>query len=325
MSDKYSKLKLSICIPSYNRGHRALELVEKLLKFKNNIGCELEVVLSNNGSDKNTAGYQVLKDVEDKRFKYHEFEYNNRYYGNFNQVIKMSTGDWCLLISDEDEIIEENLAYYVSIIKSNPNLAVIKAAGDEYDFDDDLIAQAGKEAIDKFYLRGAYLSGVMYNRKIITNHVIDYLHERYAVGSSMNKAYYYYPHLFVDFFALLHGDYFQCKRKLIKCGEAIDDQEKNDSKTIHMAEYTTLESRMEQMQGFVQLIADTEMSELIKITCFKATIEKYIFLMGCSKNIIKDIILQFMIALIEKSECKAVIDNKELFAEFIKNLFDAVF
>lgn len=48
---------LSVCIPSYNRGQRAYLLVNKLLEYKWKIdGVKLEVILSNNGSDKNVEG-----------------------------------------------------------------------------------------------------------------------------------------------------------------------------------------------------------------------------------------------------------------------------
>ena len=59
---------LSICIPSHNRGHRALALVEELLQLP--YGNELEIICSNNGSDKNTEGYEKLKEIKDERFVY---------------------------------------------------------------------------------------------------------------------------------------------------------------------------------------------------------------------------------------------------------------
>lgn len=65
----------SICIPSYNRGHRAAQLVEKLLAMPFSED-RIEIIFSNNGSDKYKREYQEIKEIKDKRFRYYEFEGN---------------------------------------------------------------------------------------------------------------------------------------------------------------------------------------------------------------------------------------------------------
>ena len=51
----------SICIPSYNRGHRAVRLVRKLLAMPYS-EHEIEIICSNNGSDKYKKEYQEIKE-----------------------------------------------------------------------------------------------------------------------------------------------------------------------------------------------------------------------------------------------------------------------
>jgi len=62
--------------------------VEELLQLP--YGNELEIICSNNGSDKNTEGYEKLKEIKDERFVYYEFAENRRFVGNVNQVIRLS-------------------------------------------------------------------------------------------------------------------------------------------------------------------------------------------------------------------------------------------
>ena len=59
---------LSICIPSYNRGHKAVCLVKHCLNMGYEKG-EIEIICSNNGSEKNVEGYQERKELEDERFR----------------------------------------------------------------------------------------------------------------------------------------------------------------------------------------------------------------------------------------------------------------
>lgn len=308
---------LSICIPTYNRGHRAYPLVEKLLKIQCQGQDEIEIILSNNGSDKNIEGYEKLKQLKNRKFHYYEFDKNMKYWGNYNQVIKMSKGDWCLLISDEDELIADNLEYYFEIIKTHKSLSVIKATSEFNLYENEIWATKGKEAVDTFFMKGNYLSGVMYNRKIITNELIDRLAERY---SESNIAYYYYPHMFVEFYALINGDFLGGPRALIQMGEAISDQESYESEVVSLPAYTTFENRLQQLEGFVQMIADFEVSEAIKFRCFKMIIEKYITLLESSRHLMGGQVKKFMIGQIDKLGSKAVTENKNDFIEYINEL-----
>lgn len=308
---------LSICIPSYNRGHRAYPLVKGLLECCKS--DEVEIVLSNNGSDKNTEGYQKLKEIDDPRFHYYEFAQNMRYWGNYNQVIRKSEGDWCLLLSDEDDIVVDYLPYYLDMIKNNPGLGVIKAAGDDYPFEQEEYYQRGMEAVKRYFLGGNYISGAMYNRKIVTNMLVDSLAERY---STENEAYYYYPHLFVELYALLYGDFYCGNLRLISKGEGICDQEQHVSKLFTEAAYSTYESRLLQMQGFTDLIADLDESEAIRLCCFKMVIEKHAMLLCNSRIAMKRQAAQFMEKQIFNTRSPLIMQNRSDLSEYIQILIE---
>lgn len=314
---------LSICIPSYNRGQRAYSLVNKLLEYEWKIdGVKLEVILSNNGSDKNVEGYEKLKNINDGRFHYYEFEQNMRFWRNYNEVIMKSNGDWCLLLSDEDELILDNIEPYINIIKNNLNLAIIKCGGDDYPYENEKYAIQGREAVEEFFLIDNYLSGVMYNRKIVNNELIKMLADKY---SNSNEAYYFYPHMFVDLYALIRGDFFRSNVKLGKKGKSIDDQEKSNSQIFDMSAYSTIESRLKQYSGFLKLVNDIDAKEGIKFLCYKKVIDKYIFLEQLYKITLRNNICNYMVNELDKTNVPSVNAQKSDFSMYIEEMLNEYF
>ena len=271
---------LSICVPSYNRGHRAFELVTKLLSM--NYGEEIEVVCSNNGSDQNVEGYQKMKEIADERFIYHEFSENQGYVGNVNQVIKMSRAKFCLLLSDEDMVVEPNLDFYIRLLREYPQLAIVKGRTSKmYNHLRDRYEDAGKKAIEAFYMNGNYVSGVIYNRAIITDKVID----EYARRYKENVAYQFYPHMFYDAYALVHGNFCCSEVWLVDEGTAEEDLTlAENGPDSPVAEYGTWEGRLAQMHGFAEQIRDMRTSPAIKFQMFIQLCEKTNFLVNLHRE-----------------------------------------
>ncbi len=271
---------LSICIPSYNRGHRALALVKELLSLP--YGNDLEIICSNDGSDKNVEGYEQLRELKDDRFVYHEFAENQGFVGNVNQVIRMSRGEFCLLLSDEDKIVAPNLDYYLQVIKEFPELGMIKAKTSTfYNWLKNAYETAGEKALGAFYMNGNYMSGAIYNRKIITDAVVGQYEAKYRE----NEAYCYYPHMFYEAYALVNSDFFSGEIWLVDEGDAENDlvvAEKGPDQ--HIAEYGTYEKRMVQMHGFAEQIRDMEGAAGIKFQMFIMLCEKTSFLIKLNKE-----------------------------------------
>lgn len=271
---------LSICIPSYNRGHRALALVKELLELP--YGNDLEIICSNNGSDKNVEGYEQLRELKEDRFVYHEFAENQGFVGNVNQVIRMSRGEFCLLLSDEDKIVAQNLDYYLRVIKEFPQIGMIKAKTSTfYNWLKNAYKRAGEKALEAFYMNGNYMSGAIYNRKVITDEVVS----QYETKYSENEAYCYYPHMFYEAYALVHSDFLSGEVWLVDEGEAEDDlvvAEKGPDQKV--AEYGTYEKRMVQMHGFAEQIRDMETTASIKFQMFIMLCEKTSFLIKLNRE-----------------------------------------
>lgn len=261
----------SICIPSHNRGHRAIRLVKKLLEMPWD-EHEIEIICSNNGSDKYIEEYQEIKKIEDKRLRYHEFASNQGFAGNVNQVIKMSRGDFCMLLSDEDGILPENLKNYLLFLDMHPELSLVK--GCTSFVYSDLRTQYftyTEEAVDGYYLMGNYISGTIYNRKIISNELIEEYEKRYHE----NEAYIYYVHLFLDTYALLHGNFCCSDLLLIEEGapaDSFDPGTESPDPTVPV--FGTYESRIAQMRGFLEHIRDLDVKPALVFQMLGRVIER---------------------------------------------------
>lgn len=271
----------SICIPSYNRGHRAAQLVKKLLAMPYD-GDRIEIIFSNNGSDKYKKEYQEIKEIKDKRFRYHEFESNQGFARNVNQVVKMSHGDFCMLLSDEDDILFENLKNYIRFLDMHPELSLVK--GCTSFVYSDLRTQYfsfTEEAVDSYYLMGNYISGTIYNRNIISNELIEEYEKRYGE----NEAYIYYVHLFLDTYALLHGNFCSSDLLLIVEGapaDSFDSGTESPDPTVPV--FGTYESRIAQMHGFLEHVRDLDVKPTLVFQMLGRVIERIVEWINIQKD-----------------------------------------
>lgn len=269
----------SICIPSYNRGHRALALVQRLLEMDESEE-EIEIICSNNGSVKNKEGYETLKHLSDKRFFYHEFEENKGFVGNIEQVIKMAHGDFCMLLSDEDWVVKENLQFYRMLLEKHQDIGVVRCrTGYAYADLEDQLATAGNEALRAFYMRGIYVSGLILNRRMITDAVVD----DYAKKYKTNLGYQYYPHLFFSAEALLRGHFYASSVWLVTEGATEDDLVLMEEGTT-IAAYDAHETVLDQMSGFVEQISDFEVDAQMKVDMLIMVYQQSAFLIENKKE-----------------------------------------
>ncbi len=121
---KRDNIFLSICIPSYNRGHRALESVKELLQLP--YDSEIEVVVSDNGSTERTEGYEEIKRLSqaDSRLVYDRIPVNDSYFDNICNVISHASGKYILTLSDEDLINFGNFEDYLEYLYTHSDLGV---------------------------------------------------------------------------------------------------------------------------------------------------------------------------------------------------------
>ena len=108
-------MKISIVIPSYNRGHRIIECLESVVNQSYN---EKEIILIDNNSSDDTKSIVINKYTEVKYF----FESRQGVGHARNLGIVKSTGDWIHILDSDNKFSSKNsLEHLVSLIKENKN------------------------------------------------------------------------------------------------------------------------------------------------------------------------------------------------------------
>lgn len=252
---------LSICIPTYNRGHRALENVIQLLNTA--YDYELEIVISNNGTRNPTAPfYEEIKNYPDSRITYFEFEENQGFYANVVNVCRVASGNFVLLLSDEDLVDPQVLEKIISFLQSDRDTALVKTSTTTQAAFQDESASAGEEALYKFMLRSNYISGLILNNEMLMqNKVIEQIDELYASGNITPLI---YPHMCWELLMCQYGNVHSTSLILVR--EGLPEKMENEylikvNSSAEVPAYATVESRLAQHNGFFEIMAGMEISK----------------------------------------------------------------
>lgn len=320
---------LSICIPSYNRGVRALHLVNELKKALDVYPNDIEIVVSNNGSVREIEEYKKISKIDNANIRYFEFEDNQQYVGNYNQVIRLSRGDFCLIISDEDSIDIDALGYYIRFLNNNPDIGMVRAkTSNNYAYQEKTeFFASGLEAVNAYFLTGTYISGAIYNRSVVTNELIDTLYNKYYLNSA-NRAYYWYPHLFVEALIILSNSIVKLPKLLVIEGSDSEDHEMNDE--ISICTYATYADRLEQAKGYFDFINDLKCSAGLIIKMSICIMER-IFLLnsffvetyknqGIDHKNFFEIIGNGLKEIVISQKSELIIQHKDLLMEYLEAL-----
>lgn len=122
------KYNLSIIIPTKNRQYYCLKSVQQIINVINKQDYNVEIVINDN-SDNNSLEYDI------KKINYQDMKYNYvkeplSFVDNFNEAVKLSKGDYILLIGDDDGILQTifptlDYAYKNDIDAIIPNLEAV--------------------------------------------------------------------------------------------------------------------------------------------------------------------------------------------------------
>lgn len=234
---------------------------------------DIEIIVSNNGSKDNASGYEQIRDLCDTHVVYNRFDENRQFYGNYNAVVKLAKGHYCLLVSDEDIINENILIDLLCILEDYPDLGIIKAKTSiQYSNYQSGYAKAGFDALKEFFMQGNYISGTVYNRDYVTDELIDGLCRLYEE----EEAYRYYPHLFVEGVALNVADFYFFDKCLITEGKEEGDKTTDDNTDI--LPFSTWESRICQLSGLLKFIGMTGTDNERRELMFRIAVWKTIWL-----------------------------------------------
>jgi glycosyltransferase involved in cell wall biosynthesis len=119
-------IKVSILIPTFNRAEMLKRAIESALSQDY---YNLEVIVSDNASEDNTP--EIVKEfLEDDRFKYYRNEKNLGLVNNFKKlVLEHMTGDYFILLSDDDYLIKNDYISKAADIIENNNVLMVYSDG----------------------------------------------------------------------------------------------------------------------------------------------------------------------------------------------------
>lgn len=105
-------IKLSICIPTYNRANYLPEAIESILEqITDDIKDKVEICISDNASTDNTA--EIVSRFQDKNIcniTYHKNEENIGADRNFLKVIEIASGEYCWWLGSDDALEHDILS-----------------------------------------------------------------------------------------------------------------------------------------------------------------------------------------------------------------------
>ncbi len=114
-------MKVSICIPTYNRADHLVNCLNSIIKCKSRSSLKFEVCISDNHSSDNTE--DVVRDAMSSiDIKYHRNSSNLGIPRNFLNVVSMAKGDYIWLIGDDDLLMPYAIESLYRLIDNHPKV-----------------------------------------------------------------------------------------------------------------------------------------------------------------------------------------------------------
>ncbi len=178
-------VRLSVCIPAYNRPAELRELLDSVLAQSY---PHYDVVICEDHSPQRAEIRAVVEEYQprfDGRIRYFENPANLGYDANYRNLIRRATGDYCFIMGNDDIVAPGAFATVADVIRRTPNVGVILRSiayfyGRPEDFftiarysADELRLPPGLDTIVQFYRRTAILSGLVVHRGEALAHETD--------------------------------------------------------------------------------------------------------------------------------------------------------
>jgi len=129
-------MKLSICIPTHDSRVAPLkEAIDGILvQIAHGVPGEVEICVSDNASVDGTA--EMMQEYAGRypgRFVYRRNETNLKFLKNLLQVFSLATGDYCWLLSSDDQIAEGGILAAMQMLQAHPEAAGMTVCASRYD------------------------------------------------------------------------------------------------------------------------------------------------------------------------------------------------
>lgn len=135
-----TKPLITIAIPTYNR----CELLKKTLEsIQNQTYSNLEIIVSDNHSDDLTEKFMSECAKKDPRIKYYRREKNFGTYGQVNFLIEKATGDFYIVVCDDDWIDKDFVERCYTELKNDSSVIMCRGSVKLYNTDYNIINVLG--------------------------------------------------------------------------------------------------------------------------------------------------------------------------------------
>lgn len=194
----------SICVLTFNRGRKALNIAETLLPIMDD---NWELLFLDNCSFLECPEYQTLAELaeQDPRLSYIRHPFNRQFPRNYLASFELAKAPYVMVLSDEDFANPEMIRTVIPLLHQYPTVGIMRGSigvvegvegRNSFDFAD-ASYRAGEEALLGFYQQNNYFSGTIYNRQLLNSlGLVQKLAERiddYGVAI--------YPHSYLELLA----------------------------------------------------------------------------------------------------------------------------
>lgn len=269
LSQERKNVFLSILIPSYNRGGKALAAVEEICCSV--YDSEIEIIVSDNGSTVYAEEYQAIRDKKDSRVRYHRYDKNRGFLENFVKVLEMAEGKYAVFSSDEDRMLIDNLPHYMNLFKKYGNCGIFSTSGLGENFP--IFREETEQVYDNMAaiwkgLNRNYMTGTGCNMSLVRQLRLTEFIRQHADNMMVG----FYPHCVMNLIlATISG--------LLECGKpflwvALDPEENEGMDLQSPKAYMTIDSRERQHVDTVKLLIEIgirgrSLCELYYARCWK--------------------------------------------------------
>jgi abequosyltransferase len=182
---KQNSIKISVCIPTYNRASLLSELLESILiqdfsgfEIVINEDCSPERHLIRTVVERYSALYP-------NQIRYFENENNLGYDANMRSLIERARGEYCLFMGNDDLMCPGAIKIISDIISRYPKVGVFLRSFAAFEgnpgnivqtfryFDKELFFPAGARSISTFYKRSVVIPGVTLHREAALQFATD--------------------------------------------------------------------------------------------------------------------------------------------------------
>lgn len=169
-------VRLSVCIPAYNRPAELGELLESVVAQSY---PHFEVVICEDCSPQRAEIRAVVASYAPRlgaRLRYVENAENLGYDANFREMVRHATGEFCFIMGNDDLVAPGALATVADAVRRSPEVGVVLRSfayfrGRPEDFHtiaryypDELRCPPGLDTVVLFYRRAASMSGLVLRR-----------------------------------------------------------------------------------------------------------------------------------------------------------------